>query len=349
MLNYKNWSIYFAASLLGTCILFAAFNYTIDPFGVFGDNYLKMYSYDISLNTRTGKLAYLDQNYQKFNSYIIGGSKSGSLNPKTAEKYYPGAHFYNLNMVGGKFYDYEQTINYLANNYQVKNIILQISQLEADQIGTSSELNGMLHGKLVSNFPVLFYLKYLFANPSYAAEKLQTALNWNANYEAAFFFQSSNGSYNRTAEEKQIATNPNLIFANKARFPAHRPMVKGSAYAFNLQVLKRIVDLCRAKQINLLVVASPTYTTELETYPPEKLAVYMKEIAKITNYWNFSGYNSVNTNKTNFYDDRHFRQTVGDMMLAKIFGDSALKPPEDFGTLITSENAAQEINTALAR
>ena len=347
MKSYKKWYMAFAAVFLVTCLILMSFNYVVDPFGVFGDNFLKMYNYDISKNGRIAKISYLDRNYEMFNSYIVGGSKSGSLLPETAEKYYPGSKFYNLNMIGGRFYDYEHTIYYLINKYNAKNIILQISQLELNIPKTATTPIMMLNGKLFSDYPVKFYFKFLMQNPTYSIEKLLEYRKWTKKYEEEFFYQSYNGAYNRTKEERLISKRPNDIFGDKSRFPENSPKIKGTAIKINLESLQRIKDFCEQKGVNLLVITAPTYITELETFPIDDFAKYMKDISKITPYWNFSGYNSINTEMTNFYDDNHFRVLVGDMMLARIFGDTSVEIPADFGKLITPENANTEINSAL--
>ncbi len=346
MKSYKKWFLTFVIFFAITCTILMTFNYIVDPFGIFGDRFFKMYNYNMTTNLRIAKIGYLDRNYNKFDSYIIGGSKSGSFLPETADKYYPGAHFYNLNMTGGRFYDYEKTIQYIVKHYKVKNIILQISQLEANKPGTSKGVTGMLHGKLVSDFSMPFYLKILFQNPSFSFDKIKETAKWTPKYEADYFYNIKNGSYNRIPQEKEIAANPETYFKKKIFFPDTETKVTDTCFDYNLEVFKRIVDFCREKKVNLLVIAAPTYKGELESYPLDKLAQFMKDIAKVTGYWNFSGYNSVNTDMKSFYDHNHFREKVGTMILARIFNDTSVKLPDDFGRYITTENAEKEINNA---
>lgn len=345
MNSYKRWYIGFFSVFLVTVISISSFNYIVDPLGAFGDNFLKMYGYDMLKNVRIGKISYLDKNYKNFDSYIIGGSKSGSLLPETLNKYYPDSHFYNLNIYGGRFLDYEKTIQYIVKNYKVKNIVFQISQLEADKPGTLNGNTNMLHGKL-SDFPALFYLRMLLVNPTYSIDKLKEVKKWTPKYADTYFFNEKNGTYNRTSMEIEILNAPNKFFSNKEIFPDSMPYISNPVYNYNLEVLKRIIVFCKDKGVNLLVITSPTYKTELETYPVDQFAKYMKSIAGITDYWNFSGYNSVNMDKTNFYDKEHFREKVGDMMLARIFGDSSIKIPDDFGKYVTSKNSEEVINAA---
>ena len=49
-----------------------------------------------------------------------------------------------------------------------------------------------------------------------------------------------------------------------------------------------------------------------------------------------------------FYDATHFRNCVGDMALARIFGDESVYVPEDFGVLVTAENVSRRLQQIYA-
>jgi peptidoglycan/xylan/chitin deacetylase (PgdA/CDA1 family) len=68
------------------------------------------------------------------------------------------------------------------------------------------------------------------------------------------------------------------------------------------------------------------------------LKKYWKKLADATDFWDFSGYNSVSFEPRYFYDPYHFRNSVGDMALAYIFNDKSVYVPQDFGHKTTSEN-----------
>jgi hypothetical protein len=337
MKSYRKWMKIFISVFISVCLLIISLNYFVDPFGVFGDKYFKMYGYNMKQNIRMAKIGYLDSHFTQFDSYIIGGSKSGSLLPKSAEKYFKGSKFYNLTMTGGRFYDYQKTLEYIIKNYKVKNIILQISQLEIDKPGTSKGFSGMLNGKVESDFPALFFLQTLFQHPQYSIEKIKEAQKWTREYEAQFFYNYKNGSYNREKQDIEIENDSKKYYSNKALFPDKEKPKLGKAIQENLNIMKKIVKLCEENDINLLTISAPTYKVEMDSYPKALWVDYMTEIGKITDYWNFSGYNSINNSNTNFYDNEHFRVKVGDMILAKIFGDKSIEVPLDFGNKISKE------------
>ena len=62
----------------------------------------------------------------------------------------------------------------------------------------------------------------------------------------------------------------------------------------------------------------------------------------MTPYWDFS-YSSVSFDPRYFYDETHFRNCVGEMALARIFGDSSVYVPEDFGRYVTADNVEEHL------
>ena len=69
----------------------------------------------------------------------------------------------------------------------------------------------------------------------------------------------------------------------------------------------------------------------MDRYDAEGVEDFFDKAADIMDYWNFPGYNSLSYDARNFYDSMHYRNKLGEMMLAKIFGNTEIDVPEDFG------------------
>ena len=67
----KKWLISFLLTVIGIALLIAGFNVLTDPFGVFGDPMLDWWSYNMTNNPRTAKLAYLEDHWEDYDSYLI--------------------------------------------------------------------------------------------------------------------------------------------------------------------------------------------------------------------------------------------------------------------------------------
>ena len=108
-MSFKKWIAVFISTVILVGALTAGFNALVDPFGIFGDVLFDWYAYDMTQNPRVAKIAYLDRHHEKYDSYIIGCSKTSSYSTEALNEYYGGASFYNMLMYGGDMYDIEMT------------------------------------------------------------------------------------------------------------------------------------------------------------------------------------------------------------------------------------------------
>jgi peptidoglycan/xylan/chitin deacetylase (PgdA/CDA1 family) len=102
-----------------------------------------------------------------------------------------------------------------------------------------------------------------------------------------------------------------------------------------------IKSLCEKNNINLLVLFPPMYNEYVQNFSPGELKEVYTHLAKITDFWDFST-NSLTSDCRFFYDSTHFRNAMGKMALAKIFGDDEVYKPDDIGVYVTSENAGKQ-------
>ena len=65
-------------------------------------------------------------------------------------------------------------------------------------------------------------------------------------------------------------------------------------------------------------------------------------------YWDFSC-TPVSYDSRYFYDQTHFRNAVGTMVLAEIFGNEDVYRPERFGTWVTADNCAAHVDALFSR
>lgn len=338
-MNFKKWLTAFLITCVAVCSLYALYNALVDPFGIFGDTLLDYNEYSMTENPRIAKIGYLDKNYEKYDSYVIGCSKSSSIPTETLNKYY-NASFYNMIMYGGDLYDIEKTAEYIINHYTAKNIVVVIGLEEARAFNSEADpTKGNLHAKVDGSAALPFYLKYLFLNPEYSKNKIKAFLDRSYLISSKEVFITETGTYNKSRRDasripslgKYLTENP--VFTSASWY---NPIPDADMCA---ESLGRIKTLCDENEINLTVIASPLYKKELECYKADEVVSYYKKIAEKVDFWNFSGCTDITEEPRYFYDSMHFRNCVGEMMLARIFSDESRFVPDNFGQYITSENA----------
>lgn len=333
----------FFISLTLFCVLFALFNIAVDPFGIFGDRILNYYEYNMTQNPRIAKIAYLDKNFEKYDSYIVGSSKTSAYPVDKLNKYYDGASFYNMLSYGGDMNDNRKTIEYIINNYNAKNIILNIGLEEVYQYDYEDDkTKGNLHAKVSNENELLFYLKYAFLNLQYSFDKIEAYLKRSYLPSANEVFIPETGAYNKSVRDVEaLMTEEEHIMAEDGFF-LYREERTNLPYIDNAVAdIKAIKEVCEENNVNFTLVTSPNYVTEIEDYNSEQLCEYWQKIAQITPFYDFAGHSPISYDCRYFYDDAHFKNDVGTMALAYMFGDGDVYVPTGFGHYTTSENVKQ--------
>ncbi len=157
--------------------------------------------------------------------------------------------------------------------------------------------------------------------------------------------------------------------------PAVAPTVTSDQTS--LAYIRRIVEFCRAEQIDLRIFLTPEHAHQMEisaavgawtSIEEAKRALVRMLREDSANHpgeppiilYDFSGYSSVTTEAlpkqgssaemAYYWDSSHFKEIVGDMVLDRLFGyKRASHPvPDDFGIKLTSDTIESELRSTRA-
>lgn len=344
-MSVKKWILLFSGVLLGCTLLFISYNVILDPFGVFGDPVLDWYEYDMTMNPRVAKIAYLDRNHGDYDSYVIGSSKASSLSVEELNRYMD-AHFYNTTWYGGDLADEVALVHYIVENYTVKNLVLAVDPENAALYNTESDpIKGNMHCRVDHSSALRFYGKYLLANPQYGWDKLMAFRRRGYLMQPEAVYIAETGVYNK---QRRDATpigelSAYLELENNVFYEAYSDLPHIDEAIAAVADIKQV---CEANGIRLLVIGVPIQKDDFVRYDGERLAQFWEKLARTTDFYEFWGYNSVNNDIRYYYDTDHFRNNVGTMVLAYIFGNRDVYIPDGFGHLTTADNVQDRIAAA---
>jgi peptidoglycan/xylan/chitin deacetylase (PgdA/CDA1 family) len=314
-------------------------NTLVDPFGLFFDVY-KWDSYNFTQNPRTAKINYIDKNKDKFDSYIVGSSGCGSIKVDTINKY-SGDTYYNSFYYGSDLMDTYNTIKYLSETAKPKNILLGINYNTAMFFDVGDdEINQRMPAKASDKSLFDFYTSYLFANPSYAIQKIKDVKEDSFFQKSFDVFISETGNYDKGLRDTENIGDYNSYLDKPAYnvFKSYPKTNKDLTEIENFSIyMKKIKELCDEKGINLQTVVFPIYWEDFDNYKIDELEKFYRSLSSITDFWDFSK-STISTDARYFYDSTHFRNSIGDMMLAKIYNDEDIYKPDDFGHHVNSQN-----------
>lgn len=343
-MSSKKWLVMFIGAVLLVLMLCVGVNLLIDPFGVYGDPLFHWASYSDTINPRVGKINWLEEHHNEYDSYIIGSSSAASYSVDALNKYLD-ANFYNLFVYGTNTQDYRDFAAYLLENYSVRNIVLNLGINEANTaLEAKSGLTERMHARVNGESMFPFYLSYAFATPKYAMEKVSSFYKDKELPQPFDVFLPKTGCYDKRVRDIQKIGDPEVY--NAAYGASFQVNTFGQTLLHIEQCVKmvsEIRDMCQTYGVNLIVIMSPVYQAQWNAYTKETLAAYKMALAQEVDYWDFS-LTSLSYDSRYFYDATHFRNATGDMVLGEIFGDDQIYRPAEFGNYITKNNCQEWID-----
>lgn len=340
-MSSKKWLVLFCATVLFLGAAVLGFNWLVDPYGVFFHKTLEWASYEMTLNPRTAKMTYLEEHHQEYDSYLLGCSSTSSF-PVESLNEYLDASFYNMIMYGADMLDVEEQAVYLLEHYEVKNLVVNVYLDNAKDYNTLPDplRSYTMPAQTTGESSASFLAKYLFMDPRHSLDKL-TAWYEDTYLPQSFdVFDAETGAYDKSARDAEAIGDMDAylesypVFAN---YPEATNSTNEEAISGTLDALAHIRDLCAEKGVNFLVLCAPVYADYLDYYDWDQVADFYTRLAEVTPYWDFS-YSSVSFEPRYFYDETHLRNCVGEMALARVFGDDSIYIPEDFGVYVTQDN-----------
>lgn len=343
-MSSKKWLVMFGITILLALGLCAGISVLVDPFGVFGDTVIDWYSYNETNNPRVAKLAYLEVENQKYDSYIIGSSSAASYNVEELNQYLD-ASFYNLFVYGCDTKDYYDFVDYILENYSARYIVLNLGINEANTYDEGRDnLNDKMHALTTGESLIQFYAQYALCNPNYSMEKIKSYLQDTELPQVFDVFDVASGCYDKRLRD--IEKIGDMAVYEAAHSNDFYVPDEQSTLPYIMECITSVAgirDLCREKGVELIVIASPVYVEQWKAYDEAALRDYKTALAQIVDYWDFS-YTSISYDSRYFYDATHFRNAVGTMVLAEIFDNPHVYRPEEFGKYITAGNCDQYLN-----
>jgi len=328
----KLWFVLVGISIMMVALL----NYIIDPFGVFHTGY---FPYSREINERVAKIDYLNAHKEKYNAFLLGSSTIGTTNPKDIQQYIKGSRFYNLTQSSGNMYDFKHMLTYLIEaGFDVKHLYLQIDFTAMYAYGKHSSYMKQHHPKVLKLSPLIFYLRYLTTfDFRILKDKVYRSI-YGPKY--SYFDVQDTGMWFLPEADKKRKTDMKSYLQKQKSFHQKFRRTRGLDKNFekSLKDFQDIVKLCEREQIDLVVLIAAYNHVRMDSYKIEDSLRFLKALTEIHDIWYFGGYNSVTNNDENYYEINHYISKVGALKAARIYHDSKLAVPKDFGQLLSKEN-----------
>ena len=367
--NYGRRFILFFVFLLLLTILLC---YRVDPFSIYGRVYTKdgheVNSPGFTSQLHMGKSAAIKR--YKPNIIIMGSSRAAfGLSASSSEKYFPQQNVYNMAFPGASAYESLCYFQHAIASSDIKQafISLDFFQYHGGRALPSSFREERLAVDInnqSTNDPVNDYLSTLLsADAVFYSFKVATGLcDWKSIYLTnGFKYQDLTGAWAKqfiSSEQRYIDdtyTIPDYTFNNK----------NDSGTTFDY--FRKMVQLAHQHHIDLHFFISPSHARQWEViaqlglwqkweyWKQEMLAItkqesriFQQSILPIHDFSGYSAYSTESVPRTAekvmqwYSDSSHYRQALGDILLAKMLQIDKT-PAESFGRVLNTANITMHL------
>ncbi len=331
---YKKFIIKCIAFALILSIIFVPFSVFVDPFNIFHVNAPR--NNGVEPNKNYMKMHNVIKHPEKYDSFLFGSSRVGFID---VDK-----------MKDGKYYDMMYSEGTPAEHYDnIKDMIDR----------------GIIPKNITVGFDDISY----FVDPEFHHYQLyRLPFPWHGTLsdKAGFYLRyfdlitlSQSIEVMKEHEEKRKDNDPDYLMRLldtgtenldiPPEFNYDDAKAWWSDYYYpreqSLEDIRKIVELCDEYDINLRVFTNPvnalTYAKDIDN----GYLVFLEELAEITPYWNFSGFNDITLDYSNYYETSHFCPAVGDKIIDTVYNgktDERLLS-EGFGMYVTEDNVSELI------
>lgn len=340
----KNWCLSFLCLIVASLAAIMGINYFVDPYGYFRSQSGDCYELDENDYLRELKAEHIKYFSEKYEAYLIGGSKAGALRPDKLSQL-DGYSYYNCWVMSGNFQDYEAYTKYIVENTNAKKILLQISTSEIKQFDRESrgaiyETPAMLSGES----KIAEYFSFLFKNLRLSVDELtddeerypclKTGERNLTKYYNYFNEKKGTQEYYDFLMKKKV----DKFYSNLESGTPDKSAVTSECIAS----LKRMKKMCDKHNVEFQVFFGSLFAGQMIGYEGDSLYNFMEQVVQVAgDVWCFNTFNDVALNVYNYYDIAHYYYEIGDLMIDTMAGKPCKY--DNFGVLLNADNVADEI------
>lgn len=311
--------------LLGAlCVLCAGgFSVGVDPYNVF--HWSAARDNGVEPNKNYVKTQYVLHNPEKYDTFIFGNSRVGSIDAAKL-----GDTCYNMYYADGLPAEHcENVKGFLEAGVNIKKIYLGVDDVACFTDPASHDGQLIRQPYQTAEPQFVFLLRYL--NPSVTLQSLETICAEHP-YEPDFRQRLySTGNYYLEGEltQEEIA---------QEVWPYYDWHGEEA-----LEDIRQFKELCEIHGIELVVFVNPEYELRYAQAVEHGYLDFLRALAQITDYYSFCGEHAVAKDSTCFHDISHYKQSVGDLMLKVMQGETADERLQElmeqgFGRYVTKQD-----------
>nr|WP_320145977.1 hypothetical protein [uncultured Anaeromusa sp.] len=350
---YKKYLKRLLAMVLILLSFIGGFNFLVDPYGFFRN--VEINGFNQQKEGVRNKIRFvkaLELPLRKPKTIIIGSSRvHDGINPESLALQDTPAYNLGINMLRMKealFY-----LKHAINNSDIKEVVFGLDLFMFNELEkTNPSFDDKLVGKKIDRFD---YIPALFSFDATADSIRTIKISYSQPERKEFYGNGYRPAKNvfyklRNYEKLHYYTNWTFLAPNPKDTPYYADFKMGEEC---FEDFEEFLQICKENNIKCVLYFSPAHAN-LDGEGVSVAGLWgdleslKKRVTFISNMygfevWDFSGYNSITTEKVQtpmkyYWDSSHFDECVGEYILNKIHNRNENSIPDDFGIDLSNAN-----------
>lgn len=296
---------------------------SIDPYNVFHVNHVR--DNGIEPNKNYIKMSYVLENPDKFDGFLFGSSRVGAIHVDKIKD----INCYNMTYSMGMPEEHLENIKTLLKN----GIVPKKIYMGVDSLSYTSDVESHKSEPIRASYEYLTTDRLAFAelylNVRMVIDSMQVSAAYQGNNNAMDAFYESGWTFDYGTESKaEYLDSPEPSIGTEMNLDE------------TLKDIAAIRDICKENDIELIIFTNPMYEVTYKASVENDYKLFLQKLAQISDYYNFSGINTISVNKDNYIDTSHFKPEVGDIMIRCMVNGQVDQNllEQGFGWYVTKDN-----------
>jgi len=338
-------------SLLATAFTLAAvvaLNIFIDTYGIYTCLYkpFKKSGLDqefllTGFNQRIYNTELILRNHDRYDSFLFGSSLVGVISVGDIKT----GNFFNMSYPQGNLAEHVAIIKtFIKNDIKIKQIVIGLDEYSFEQKRSEhqKQLLMIMHPEVSGQNRASVFFKYFLRMPR--PFELSAAYScWiEGNDHLKIKVDRTGLNQGWRLLEREITATEKLPFSGKSVvYQPHSLSQKSMEDTMNL--IEELKAIAAEHHFSVILFFNPVYAGTYANYAAGLLPI-KEQLAKHSNFIDFSGFNTVTQDASNYYEEFHYRYKIGNMILKRIFNIEGTDIPANFGVLVTNKNVIQHVS-----
>ncbi|HVN25524.1 MAG TPA: hypothetical protein VMT71_16265 [Syntrophorhabdales bacterium] len=333
----KNW-FYVALGVIALAFATVGLsNYVLDPYGLFRKDFSWQF---VEPNSNFIKVRYVTEYPDRYDCFLFGSSRVGNIDVRAIKNF----RCYNMTCNGGLPHEFLNNLRYmLKRGVRPKLVLVGLDDFSFKSNPAERLSQPLRHPypPVLNESPLPFYLRYLFSLHSQHIMSPVIEGYWRRitgkGGSPAFFWDITNtGQLLVPGVDKYIDEHAEE-YRKDPKFTEKIESVTGDNMKGAIEDISEMVALLKEQGIRAVFFMNPPYKNWFLDLNLDEFGRFEKALAQLTPFYDFTGINSITRDPLNFYNPSHFRVSIGNIMIARMLDDTAVKIPSDFGVVVTAE------------